>query len=258
MKILLTNDDGYQAPNIQNLYKKLSENHDVWMIAPENNCSGMSAAISFLKETKIRQVEERIYAVDGTPADCTYFGLLAIVDFEFDMVVSGINHGANIGTDVIYSGTVGAAVGGRKLKYPPLALSIASYETINTDFIVNKAVDIINSIKNLPKEFHGKVFNVNFPDLPEDECKGIKVTSLAKRGVPSKPIEISSSGDIKKYRYNLSGEPVHEQILTDANAVKEGYISISILDYDLDQESLRENLKPFFKSNITTFKSIPE
>jgi 5'-nucleotidase len=162
------------------------------------------------------------------------------------MVVSGINHGANIGTDVIYSGTVGAAVGGRKLKYPPLALSIASYETINTDFIVNKAVDIINSIKNLPKEFHGKVFNVNFPDIPEDECKGIKVTSLAKRGVPSKPIEISSSGDIKKYRYNLSGEPVHEQILTDANAVKEGYISISILDYDLDQESLRENLKPFF------------
>ena len=246
MKILLTNDDGYQAPNIQNLYKKLSENHDVWMIAPVNNCSGMSAAISFLKETKIRQVEERIYAVDGTPADCTYFGLLGIVDFEFDMVVSGINHGANIGTDVIYSGTVGAAIGGRKLKYPPLALSVASYETINTDFIINKAVDIVNSIKNLPKEFHGKVFNVNFPDLPADECKGIKVTSLAKRGVPSKPIEISSSGDIKKYRYNLSGEPVHEQILTDANAVKEGYISISILDYDLDQESLRENLKPFF------------
>ena len=76
MKILLTNDDGYQAPNIQNLYRKLSQNHDVWIIAPENNCSGMSAAISFLKDTQIRQVEERIYAVDGTPADCTYFGLL--------------------------------------------------------------------------------------------------------------------------------------------------------------------------------------
>ena len=85
MKILLTNDDGYQAPNIQHLFKKLSEEHDVWIIAPENNCSGMSAAISFLKETEIRKVEERIYAVDGTPADCTYFGLLGIVDFEFDM-----------------------------------------------------------------------------------------------------------------------------------------------------------------------------
>jgi len=246
MKILLTNDDGYQAPNIQNLYRKLSQNHDVWIIAPENNCSGMSAAISFLKDTKIRQVEERIYAVDGTPADCTYFGLLGIVDFEFDMVVSGINHGANLGTDVIYSGTVGAAVGGRKLKYPPLALSVASYETVNMDFIVNKTSKIIDTIKSLPEQFHGKVFNVNFPDLSEDECKGIKITSLAKRGVPSKPIVISSDGDIKKYRYNLSGEPVDEPTLTDARAVKDGYISVSILDYDLDQEPLRENLKSFF------------
>ena len=246
MKILLTNDDGYQAPNIQNLYRKLSQNHDVWIIAPENNCSGMSAAISFLKDTEIRQVEERIYAVDGTPADCTYFGLLGIVDFEFDMVVSGINHGANLGTDVIYSGTVGAAVGGRKLKYPPLALSVASYETVNMDFIVNKTAKIIDTIKSLPEQFHGKVFNVNFPDLSEDECKGIKITSLAKRGVPSKPIIISSDGDIKKYRYNLSGEPVDEPTLTDARAVKDGYISISILDYDLDQEPLRENLKSFF------------
>jgi len=246
MKILLTNDDGYQAPNIQNLYRKLSENHDVWIIAPENNCSGMSAAISFLKDTEIRQVEERVYAVDGTPADCTYFGLLGIVDFEFDMVVSGINHGANLGTDVIYSGTVGAAVGGRKLKYPPLALSVASYETVNMDFIVNKTSKIIDTIKSLPEQFHGKVFNVNFPDLSEDECKGIKITSLAKRGVPSKPIVISSDGDIKKYRYNLSGEPVDEPTLTDARAVKDGYISISILDYDLDQEPLRENLKSFF------------
>jgi len=246
MKILLTNDDGYQAPNIQNLFRKLSENHDVWIIAPENNCSGMSAAISFLKDTEIRQVEERVYAVDGTPADCTYFGLLGIVDFEFDMVVSGINHGANLGTDVIYSGTVGAAVGGRKLKYPPLALSVASYETVNMDFIVNKTSKIIDTIKSLPEQFHGKVFNVNFPDLSEDECKGIKITSLAKRGVPSKPIVISSDGDIKKYRYNLSGEPVDEPTLTDARAVKDGYISVSILDYDLDQEPLRENLKSFF------------
>ena len=246
MKILLTNDDGYQAPNIQNLYRKLSQNHDVWIIAPENNCSGMSAAISFLKDTEIRQVEQRIYAVDGTPADCTYFGLLGIVDFEFDMVVSGINHGANLGTDVIYSGTVGAAVGGRKLKYPPLALSVASYETVNMDFIVNKTAKIIDTIKSLPEQFHGKVFNVNFPDLSEDECKGIKITSLAKRGVPSKPIVISSDGDIKKYRYNLSGEPVDEPTLTDARAVKDGYISVSILDYDLDQEPLRENLKSFF------------
>src|SRR6056300_1433614 len=160
MKILLTNDDGYKAPNIQSLFKKLSEEHDVWIIAPENNCRGMSAAISFLKETEIRQVEDRVFSVDGTPADCTYFGLLGLVDFEFDIVVSGINHGANIGNDVLYSGTVGAAVGGRKLKYPPIAISVASYNAKDPIFIAKKSVDIINLIVNSASGYSGKVFNV--------------------------------------------------------------------------------------------------
>ena len=243
MKILLTNDDGYLASNIQNLFKRLSEDHEVWMIAPMGNCSGMSAAISFLKEIEIVKVDERIYTVEGTPADCTYFGLLGMVDFEFDMVVSGINHGANIGNDVIYSGTVGAAVGGRKLKYPPIALSVASYDTKNINFIVNKTAEIINIVKNLPEEYSGKVINVNFPDLPEDECKGIKITALAQRGVPSKPVEVFSENNTKRYRYNLSGEPIQEEHLTDAEAVKDGFISISVLDYGLDRIELRESLK---------------
>ena len=82
MKILLTNDDGYDAPNIQALYKVLSQFHEVFIIAPAKNCSGMSAAISFLKETEIKKLDDHTYAVDGTPADCTYFGLLSVLDFE--------------------------------------------------------------------------------------------------------------------------------------------------------------------------------
>lgn len=245
MKILLTNDDGYDAPNIKALYKQLSKSHDVWLIAPKKNCSGMSAAISFLKETEITKVDEQIYSVDGSPADCTYFGLLSIVDFEFDMVVSGINHGANIGNDVIYSGTVGAAVGGRKLKYPPVAISVASYDSENIDFIVNKSIEIIETVTTLPKDFLGKVINVNFPDLPEEYCKGKKVTALAQRGIPSKPIEVSSNKNTKTYRYNLSGEPIKEGHITDAEAVRDGYISISVLDYTLDQKILRDNLKEY-------------
>ena len=128
MKILLTNDDGYKAHNIQKMYEELSKDHDVWIVAPKNNCSGMSAAISYLSEIEVTKIDDKIYAVDGTPADCTYLGLLSIVDFEFDIVISGINHGANIGNDVLYSGTVGAAVGGRNLKYPPIAISVASYD----------------------------------------------------------------------------------------------------------------------------------
>ena len=87
MKILLTNDDGYKAHNIQKMYEELSKDHDVWIVAPKNNCSGMSAAISYLGEIEVTKVDDKIYAVDGTPADCTYLGILSIVDFEFDIAL---------------------------------------------------------------------------------------------------------------------------------------------------------------------------
>ena len=146
MKILLTNDDGYLAENIRCLYKELKKNHEVWIVAPKNNCSGMSAAISYLNEIEVTKIDENIYAVDGTPADCSYLGLLSIVDFEFDIVISGINHGANIGNDVLYSGTVGAAIGGRNLKYPPIAISVASYDAKDIGFITNKSIELIDKI----------------------------------------------------------------------------------------------------------------
>ena len=146
MKILLTNDDGYEAENIKSLFNEISKDHEVWMVAPKNNCSGMSAAISYLNEIEVIKVDERIYAVDGTPADCSYLGLLSIVDFEFDIVISGINHGANIGNDVLYSGTVGAAVGGRNLKFPPIAISVASYDAKDLDFLTKKSIELMNRI----------------------------------------------------------------------------------------------------------------
>ena len=245
MKILLTNDDGYDSKNIQNLYKKLSENNEVWIIAPKHNCSGMSAAISYLKEIDIEKISERIYAVDGTPADCTYFGLLSIVDFEFDIVISGINHGANIGNDVLYSGTVGAAVGGRNLRYPPIAISVASYDAKDIDFISNKSVEIINTIIKNHNEYDGMVININFPDINESEYKGIKGTAISKRGVPAKPIPVENNGKLR-FRYNYSGEPLDEDFQTDAQAIKEGYVSVSVLDYSLNSKIFIDNLSKTF------------
>ena len=245
MKILLTNDDGYDAKNIQNLYKKLSEDNEVWIIAPKHNCSGMSAAISYLKEIDIEKISERIYAVDGTPADCTYFGLLSIVDFEFDIVISGINHGANIGNDVLYSGTVGAAVGGRNLRYPPIAISVASYDAKDIDFISNKSVEIINTIIKNHDEYDGMVININFPDINQSEYKGIKGTAISKRGVPAKPIPIENNVKLR-FRYNYSGEPLDEDFQTDAQAIKEGYVSVSVLDYSLNSKIFIDNLSKTF------------
>ena len=244
MKILLTNDDGFDAENIKILYKELSKNHEVWIVAPKNNCSGMSAAISYLNEIEVTKVDDRIYAVDGTPADCSYLGLLSIVDFEFDIVVSGINHGANIGNDVLYSGTVGAAVGGRNLKYPPIAISVASYDAKDIEFITKKAIELIEKIVSSNEIFNGKVININFPDINEEEFKGVIATGLSKRGIPAKPIRIDNqdSKDLYRYRYNLSGEPLKDTFMTDAEAIKTGYISISVLDYSLSSSSFIKDI----------------
>ena len=227
MKILLTNDDGYDAVNIKKFFKYLSKEHDVWMVAPKNNCSGMSSAISFLKETKIEKISDRIYAVDGTPADCVYFGMLSIIEDGVDMVVSGINHGANIGTDVIYSGTVGAAAGGRGLKYPPIAISAETYEVKDLDYICRKSCEFVNKFSKDKNKFLGNLVNINFPDLIESDVNGVRATSLAQRGAPQKPIV---NGDY--YRYNFSGIPMKSSdSLTDAQALSDGYISVSLLDY---------------------------
>ena len=239
MKILLTNDDGYDAVNIKKFFKYLSKEHDVWMVAPKNNCSGMSSAISFLKETKIEKISDRIYAVDGTPADCVYFGMLSIIEDGLDMVVSGINHGANIGTDVIYSGTVGAAAGGRGLKYPPLAISAETYEVKDLDYICRKSCEFVNKFSKDKNKFLGNLVNINFPDLIESDVNGVRATSLAQRGVPQKPIV---NGDY--YRYNFSGIPMKSSdSLTDAQALSDGYISVSLLDYSFGATNNIDQIK---------------
>ncbi len=244
MKILLTNDDGFDAENIKSLYKELNKNHEVWIVAPKNNCSGMSAAISYLNEIEVMKIDDRIYAVDGTPADCSYLGLLSIVDFEFDIVVSGINHGANIGNDVLYSGTVGAAVGGRNLKYPPIAISVASYDAKDIEFVTKKSVELIEKIVSSYEIFNGKVININFPDINEEDFKGVLATGLSKRDVPAKPIKIDNqdSKESYRYRYNLSGEPLKDNFMTDAEAIKNGYVSVSALDYSLNSSSFIKDI----------------
>ena len=127
MNILLTNDDGYKASGINQLFKTLCTEHKVFLIAPGENCSGMSAAISLRKEIKVEEISDNIFSVSGTPADCSYLGLLSVIPEPIDMIVSGINLGANLGEDIFYSGTVGAAIAGRRLNYAPVAFSVAAY-----------------------------------------------------------------------------------------------------------------------------------
>ena len=203
MNILLTNDDGYDASGITELHKSLSKDHNVYLIAPKENCSGMSAAISLRKEIEVKEISKNIFSVDGTPADCSYLGLLSVIPDSIEMIVSGINLGANLGEDIFYSGTVGAAIAGLKLRYPPIAFSVASYEPKDIDFIAKKCVEICQYVRNtnIASKY---LVNVNFPDLSSSKLSGTKLTMLGKRGTPDTPDLIGSNNSSKFYNFGPS------------------------------------------------------
>ena len=236
VNILLTNDDGYKASGINELFDALSTEHKVFLIAPQENCSGMSAAISLRKEIKVEEISKNIFSVSGTPADCSYLGLLSVIPEQIDMIVSGINLGANLGEDVFYSGTVGAAIAGRRLNYVPVAFSVAAFNPKNLRFISEQSLLITNQISKLPPDLNLLV-NVNFPDLPSSQIEGTRITSLGKRGTPDIPDLTRTKDSSKFYSFGPSGSLLPGQVGTDIQAIEQNYISISILDYNLSADT---------------------
>jgi 5'-nucleotidase len=236
VNILLTNDDGYKASGINELFDALSTEHKVFLIAPRENCSGMSAAISLRKEIKVEEISKNIFSVSGTPADCSYLGLLSVIPEPIEMIVSGINLGANLGEDVFYSGTVGAAIAGRRLNYVPVAFSVASFNPKNLKFISEQSLLIANQVSKLPAD-QNLLVNVNFPDLPSSEIEGTRITSLGKRGTPDIPDLTRTKDSSKFYSFGPSGSLLPGQVGTDIQAIEQNYISISILDYNLSADT---------------------
>jgi 5'-nucleotidase len=236
VNILLTNDDGYKASGINELFDALSTEHKVFLIAPQENCSGMSAAISLRKEIKVDEISKNIFSVSGTPADCSYLGLLSVIPEQIDMIVSGINLGANLGEDVFYSGTVGAAIAGRRLNYVPVAFSVAAFNPKNLRFISEQSLLITNQISKLPPD-QNLLVNVNFPDLPSSQIEGTRITSLGKRGTPDIPNLTRTKDSSKFYSFGPSGSLLPGQVGTDIQAIEQNYISISILDYNLSADT---------------------
>ena len=241
MNILLTNDDGYKASGINQLFKTLCTKHKVFLIAPKENCSGMSAAISLRKEIKVEEISDNIFSVSGTPADCSYLGLLSVIPEPIDMIVSGINLGANLGEDIFYSGTVGAAIAGRRLNYVPVAFSVAAYNPKNLKYIAEQSLMITNQVSKLPSD-QNLLVNVNFPDLPSSKIKGVRITSLGKKGVPDTPDLIRREDSANFYSFGPSGALLPDQVGTDIQAIEQSYISISILDYNLGANEVRWDL----------------
>ena len=234
MRILISNDDGYQADGIMQLAKSLGEIAEVVIVAPSKNKSAASSSLTIGKPLKPIQIDKNIYAIDATPSDCVHLALCGFIKESVDLVVTGINFGANLGDDVIYSGTVAGAIEGRFLGLPSIAMSLASWECNHFDTAGNIAKILVSQIEKAPLS-NKTIINVNVPDVPMNEILGIKSTRLGSRHKSAPSIQDSKDpllywiGDNGKEDDNFEG--------TDFHAISNNYVSVTPLQIDLTKYS---------------------
>ena len=222
MKILISNDDGYLAEGIQVLTKYLSIDHQVVVVAPSENKSAASSSLTLDKPLKPTKINANTYSIDATPSDCVHLALCGFLDGEFDLVVTGINFGPNLGDDVIYSGTVAGAIEGRFLGLPSVAISLASWQGENFETAGKVAQQIVDQI-HTSQLSHDTVLNVNVPDVPIEQIKGFQTTRLGKRHM-SEP-SIQDKEDSSLYWIGENGKEADNGVGTDFHAISNNYAS---------------------------------
>jgi len=232
MKILVSNDDGYLATGINVLADALAEIADVVVVAPDRNRSAASNSLTLQDPLRISNVGENRYRVNGTPSDCVHLALTGFLEEEPDLVVSGINHGANLGDDVIYSGTVAAAVEGRFLGFPTIAVSLVGHRMQHFETAARVASELVQRLERepLPSEF---IFNVNVPDRPYDELTGITVARLGFRHKSEPVIRSTDPHGRTIYWVGPAGDSQESGEGTDFYAVERGAVAITPLKIDL-------------------------
>ena len=230
MKILISNDDGYQAQGIRTLIKYLSQDHEVVVVAPNENKSAASSSLTLNRALKPIKIDSNIYSIDATPSDCVHLALCGFLQDEFDLVVTGINFGPNLGDDVIYSGTVAGAIEGRFLGLPSIAFSLASWDGKCFDTAGQVASTVVNKI-HTSQLSHDTVLNVNIPDIEFHQIKGYQTTRLGKRHM-SEP-SIPDEKDPSLYWIGENGKEADNGIGTDFYAISNNYVSVTPLQIDL-------------------------
>ena len=234
MRVLISNDDGYKADGIIQLAKSLSEIAEVIVVAPSENKSAASSSLTIGKPLKPIQIEKNIYAIDATPSDCVHLALCGFIKEPIDIVVTGINFGANLGDDVIYSGTVAGAMEGRFLGLPSIAMSLASWNCNHFDTAGSIAKILVEQIDKAPLA-NNTIINVNVPDIPMHEIMGIKTTRMGSRhkSAPS----IQDSKDPSLYWIGENGKEADNAEGTDFHAISNNYVSVTPLQIDLTKYS---------------------
>lgn len=232
MRILISNDDGVYAEGISRLYDAVSAEYpDTFVVAPDRNQSAASHSLTLDYPLRTQEILKKNFtAVRGTPTDSVYLALNSLLKPRPDVVVSGINEGANLGDDVIYSGTVAAAMEGRGCRYPALAVSLCG--TRHYDTAAAFVMRILRKIEETPLPGQ-QILNVNVPDLPLSEIKGMMVTRLGRRQNAESIIEARDLRGVPIYWVGPQGKPVDRERDTDFWAVEHGYVSVTPLHIDL-------------------------
>jgi 5'-nucleotidase len=244
MKILVSNDDGYQAPGIICLVNTLQKIAEVTVVAPDRNRSGASNSLTLDYPIRPRQAENGFIYVDGTPTDCVHLALTGLMEMLPNMVISGINAGANLGDDVIYSGTVAAAMEGRFLGLPAIAVSLVTNGQAQYYSTAAQVVEVLlerlqGHQLSLPTN---TILNVNVPDLPWEELNGMQATRLGSRHIAAQAIKSADPHGRFVYWIGPAGAEQDAGPGTDFFAVSQGFVSVTPLHVDLTRYSALESV----------------
>jgi len=232
MKILLSNDDGVNALGIKVLQAELIKHFDVTVVAPDRNCSGASNSLTLLNPLRAEILENGFISVNGTPTDSVHLGISQLTSPNLDLVVAGINKGPNLGDDTLYSGTVAAATEGRHMGIPAIAVSLLGKDENHYQTAAVITAKIIKRIQKHPIGMN-QILNINVPDIPLSEIKGIKVTRLGHRHKAEVMKKMQDPWQRDIYWYGTLGKELDGGEGTDFHAVANNYVSVTPLTVDM-------------------------
>lgn len=242
MKILLSNDDGYLAPGLNILAEHIAKIADITVVAPERNRSGASNSLTLDRPLSVRKAANGFFYVNGTPTDCVHLALTGLMDSAPDMVISGINDGANMGDDTIYSGTVAAAMEGYLLGIPSFAISMSQHNAQHFETAAKIAVELIEHYQKVGFATP-TLLNINVPDVPYSDIKGREVTRLGKRHKAEPVISAKTPRNETVYWVGAAGQPNDGGTGTDFYAVAHHFVSISPIHVDLTKHQQLAEIK---------------
>jgi len=242
MRILLSNDDGYFAPGLSILADALRPLAEITVVAPERNRSGASNSLTLDRPLWVRKAQNGFFFVNGTPTDCVHLAVTGLLDFEPDMIISGINDGANMGDDTVYSGTVAAATEGYLLGIPSIAVSMSQHNATHFGTAARVVGDLVRHHMARPIPT-AALLNVNVPDIPHAQLQGLRITRLGRRHKAEPVIKTMTPRGDTVYWVGAAGAAQDAGEGTDFHAIEHGYASVTPLQIDLTHFQQLDMLK---------------